>query len=514
MRKLLQEHKLGILFSILVGFIYVAPNLFFILSSNYRGIPIIATDAETMYLARMNAVYHGCIFQCNPYIKEYGNRFPHFNPSLSETILSAPGIIAGISVPILKVIYEFVLPGILFLLVYSLVFRLNRRKDLSILTGLYILLGSNILNATDLINFQDIINLFRLSTDTTQFFVFSRPINPQFSSLFFFVYLHVLLSSIIKRNTKWYIFLAITYGFSFYIYFFTYAFITVIQGVLIGLSFVRREWKKGWFFIGSTFAGLILATPVFIQIKNLFAHPYYHTIPTYFLVRTHIPNISIVGIILFLIFIIISYLYIQKYKTYSEQTYFISVLVIACFITRNEHVVSGMIMQYSHFNVYYFTPVFVITVFFLCGELQKKIKWWVFLLLILIPVTNGCLIAYQSYVHWVPYTIKEQKYAPVLQWVQKNTPPGSVIAAANNLAELISIYTPDYVLWSSWADQWIHIPGRLDNLEISTTSVPALFKMGEKYGVNFYIIENNNNFKIYDRTQKGALTPYTIQKNL
>lgn len=482
--------------SILAGLISVMPNLVFINSDDYQGLPIMGTDAESLYLSRINGVYKGCIYNCNPYIKEYNNVYPHFNSSLSESIVAIYGIITHTPIVVLKVFYEFLLLSILYFLVYFLVFRLTNNILISLLGACFIVFGYNLLNTTDLINIPDILELIRFKTDYTQFLIFSRPINPQFSSVFFFLYLHVLLSAISTKSKKWFLMLAITYGLSFYIYFFTYAFATVVQGVWIGVYAIRKQWKTMLSFAVATLLGLLIATPIFIQILKLFNHPFYSTIPTYYLLRTHIPDISFIGIVLLLLFIITSILYFKKFKTFSNQSYFVAVLISACFITRNEHIVSGMIMQYNHFEMYLFSPIFVIGICFctrsFIGDVSLQKHKYIILFLISFTVFNASLIQYRSYKHWLPYSLSTQKHISVLEWTKDNLSDSSVISAPEPLANYIPYYTRNYVLWTEHAGQWISIPGRKEDYDYSRTSQKALEEIGKKYNIDYYVEERKN----------------------
>ena len=454
----MKTHKVALLFALLIGFIYVGPNVYFMFSDSYKGLPIIATDAENLYLTIINGATKGCTLNCNPYIKEYGYKFPYYNVSISGAVLAIPSIVLGISIPVLKVVYEFLLPMILFLLAYSLVYRLTKNISVSLLSGLTILLGSNLVNAKDLTSVYDLMRLTYLKTELSQFFIFSRPVYPQLSTPFFFIYLHILLSTMRHKSKKWFGLLGLAYGVSFYVYFFIYSFITVVHGVLIGVSIIKKEWSAVKGYLGASLLGLVLAIPVFISIKNLFAHPYFFTIPTQYLVKTHIPHITVVGLLLLMLAIVCAYFYARKHPTLSPEAYYIGILIASCFITRNEHVVSGMIMQYDHYELYIFTPILVMTIAFClhtwCEKYTKLIAWITGVILVL----NGVVIATASYKHWFDYTVQQQRFVPVLEWVKVNIEKKSVISAPEELASIIPFYTSHYVTKTTLTNQWIHIP--------------------------------------------------------
>lgn len=497
MKFFLNRHRLGILLSLFVGLIYVLPNLFFINSYYYRGLPIISADAESMYLSRINGVHKGCVLNCNSYIKEYGNIFPHFNSSISEVIVALPSILTKISTVNLKIFYDFALPALLFFLAYILIFRLVKSVSLSILGALLILFGYNLVNATALLNIPDIVDLFKFKTDQTQFLIFLRPINPQFSSVFLFVFLNVFLSTIRNKNLKWFLILGLMYGLSFYIYFFTYAYLTVVLGVCVLFYLFKREHRNAILFSGAISVGLIIAIPQFIQIFKLFNHQYYSTIPTGYLIHSHLPHLSIVGLVLLLVFIIFTYIIKNNTKTLSIEASFVSILIISCFITRNEHIISGMIMQYNHFEAYLFSPVLAIAiVFYVHSFLSKsyilKNNFLIFSLCLVI-IFNAALIQYHSYKHWLPYSISTQKYVGVLEWLKENALSRSIISAPPLVSGRIPFFTDHYVLWARYAREWISVPERESDVVFARTSVSALESIGKKYNVDYFVEDKKDN---------------------
>lgn len=456
-----------------------------------------ATDAESLYLNKISGVYNGCLFNCNPYIKEYNYIYPHHDSSLSGAILALPGILLKISVEDLKIVYDLFLLSTLYFLVYLLVFRLTGNTLISIFGSSVTVLGFNIVNVNQLINLPDIYDLLRLKTDYTQFLIFSRPINPQFSSVYLFIYLHVLLSAVQNKTKKWFYILAIIYGFSFYIYFFTYAFVTVIQGLWMGLCLVRKEYKTLLDFTISTVVGLLLAIPVFIQVYTLLDHPFYHTIPTDYLVKTHIPDISLIGAILLIVFMAISFIYRKMYKTFDSNAYFIFILVLSCFVARNEHVLSGMVMQYNHFESYLFTPVFVIAIcFFLYSFINRETIYKsrvIFGALIFMMFFNAVIIQYKSYKHWLSYSTFAQNYVPALDFIRDKLPKESIISAPELISSIIPFYTSNYVMWSLYAGQWISVPGRIEDAVRSRNSTRDLLEVGKKYKVDYFVEDKKGN---------------------
>ena len=493
---LIKKHQTALLLSIIVGLIYFSPDFFFIKSEDYKGLPMMYTDAEPFYIARLNSAYGNCVLNCNPFIKEYQYKYPFQDYSLSELILSIPGKITGVSVLYLKIVYNCILPALLFLLVYYLFFRLTANTVWSILCSSFIVLGHNLLNSVDFINLIELRDLFKLETYHNMFLTFSRPINPQFSSIFFLIYLHTLLTTFIRKTKTSYVVLSILYGLTFYIYFFTYAFITVLQLTIILLNILRKDYKTTICYVFVTISGLIIALPQLLNIYELLKHPYYNTIPNGYLLLTHIPDISLYGVILFILFIIFSFVIYRRENKVTIEMFFINSLVFSCFLTRNEHIISGKIMQYSHFENYIFAPIFTLTIFYYIFSLSSKkfIKkyHYYFLLLIFLPIFNSIFIQFYSYSWWYGRAVDDQKYVQVLYFLKNKTKSGSVISTPNDtLSSLVPIFTHDYVLWSYLAYQYMSIPGRQSDGLYSRTSQKALLEIGKKYDVDYYVEEKS-----------------------
>jgi hypothetical protein len=244
----------------------------------------------------------------------------------------------------------------------------------------------------------------------------------------------------------------------------------------------------------------MIAIVQFIQIFQLLNSKNYSSIPFGYLKFTHIPDITLVGVILFLVFIILVYLYRIKHGNISESAYFVFILVVSCFVTRNEHILSGMIMQYSHFEMYQFGPVAVISTLFFISHLTNKL--FVHKLNYMIPVLivlffiNSILIQNESYLRFKNYLDTERIRGPLFEWINKNLPEGSVFAGSRDIMNLMTVYTNNYVIWDYFAGEWMSLPDRSKDFEVSRRETKNLEIIGNRYGVDYYIEEKSNNLLI------------------
>src|SRR3989344_490462 len=127
---LLRQHKVALLFALLVGVIYVAPNILFVISlvEDYQGIPMMETPNEDFYLARVQEILDGHPSVGSAAYWEYKNE-PPISPPTGEFLYALPTLIFGISPSTTLVGSRFVLPALLFLLVYFLARRLTGDDD-------------------------------------------------------------------------------------------------------------------------------------------------------------------------------------------------------------------------------------------------------------------------------------------------------------------------------------------------------------------------------------------------
>ena len=90
--RILKTHFPVLILALVIAVLSVAPNFVFSHSKGYQGIPIFGIPDENYYLARLQAAYVGCFWNCNPFVPEAHP--PAFSDaSLSEPILVIPGIL-------------------------------------------------------------------------------------------------------------------------------------------------------------------------------------------------------------------------------------------------------------------------------------------------------------------------------------------------------------------------------------------------------------------------------------
>jgi hypothetical protein len=187
------------------------------------------------------------------------------------------------------------------------------------------------------------------------------------------------------------------------------------------------------------------------------------------------------------------FLIYKKSKIINNEFIFVVGLVSACFVTRNEHIVTGLIMQYSHFEMYIFSPILVIAICYFfkeifCEKVSSRLSIVIIYLLSILCILNSILIQASSYKNAQNYSIYVQNYVPLLNWVKLNI-KDSVFIAPESLSQYLPLYTKNHVFWTLYAGQWISEPDRINDVTNVKTSENIL-KISKKYDID-YIIQDN-----------------------
>ncbi len=179
------------LFAVLVGLIYLAPYIIFSasLGDKYQGIPMMATANEDFYLARIQEIIDGHPTLGSFAFYEFKDG-PSLTPPTAEMFYAIPSLLFGISLMKILVASKFILPFILFLLVYFLInkitvsFYLLSNKLNAIAGAMLVTLGY------DLVDYRSLWLYFTGKVAPGgNFLIWARPVNPVMGAVFLFLFL-------------------------------------------------------------------------------------------------------------------------------------------------------------------------------------------------------------------------------------------------------------------------------------------------------------------------------------
>lgn len=440
-------HWPALIFVLIVGFVLVGPFVYFMYQSGdeYKGIYMFRSDAELHYLARMNAGVSEWTTG-NPFF-DNEEKLPSPLLTVSEIFLAIPSKIIGISIPNLNLVYKFLLPTICSLLVYFLLFKLTRSRLGSITGMVLIMLGSFLFNISDLIH------LFKWENAYGQFLPFDRPINPQLSSILFFLYLYVVFLFFKYKSSKSIYAMTFLLGLSFYIYFYSFTFFLCLNFVLLFYLLHKKEYESIKKLVISTVVGIVIGSYAVINIYSLSTHQYFGSLSkvgdiTY----SHTPVISLAWLIVTSFFILINF--IAKSVPFKG---YILMLLSTSFLVVNQQVITGISLQQGHYHWYFNVPIYAIVVvfslFYLLREKRMALFKVIALLICLTSLFQAFLVQSSSYLRAYRQTVIDNKYAPILDWLNKR--PRSVVLADDSLSALIPVYTKNKIIWEDHASFYL-----------------------------------------------------------
>lgn len=417
----LRHHWLALFGALIVGLVMVLPQVMFIVQSGdqYRGINIFETDAEYYYVSRIHEVYDGHYAIANSILAQ-GKDMPYVQPPLGELIVGGVGKLFNLEIATLLITFRFAASALLFLLVYWFALLLSQRDKLaSVVAASAVLLGSNLVSHP-----TDLLSMVRGTFDAQLFIDYARPINPQISSLFLFGFLVTLVRLFQTKRIMPAAIAAILYGASFYVYPYTWTFLSVV----IGFSALWLLCKRHWWLFGLTctigVTGLMIAIPYFINTVAVVNHPSYEMLhSTWGLLDSHMPVFS-ATIVAGLFFAAVLY-WLKKNDRMSASV--IALLFISGAVAINQQVITGKELYYGHYHWYFIKPFFALSGVLVMFELLRHVKFEkyvrvsVFIIACGILAYNGTMIQWTSYRHYYDSYLSMQRYGDVIEWLNENT---------------------------------------------------------------------------------------------
>ena len=434
------------LLSIAIGTLIIAPGVYFrYLDGGYKGIDFFGSDAEHFYLAQIQEIYDGHLSLGNVYLAE-GKDDHYVQPPLPPILVASFGKLIGVSARDINLITKFLLPALLTALVYSFFKNLFKRKDLALLMTAFVLLTQATWIFLNPISWKTFFLTGTFPGTNANFLTYSRPINPQVSSFFFFGYLlccwKFLFDNDSEKSEKFFGTLsAVILGLSFYTYFFTFSFLSVFNAILFFWFLYSKDWRQLKKITIISVAGLVLAIPYAVNLIGMLKSPFY-------LGLTHRLGVSEDHQFIFSrVWWGVTMLFILLYRKADKLKVFILSFLATAFFVTNQQLITGRTAPIpAHYHWYYIAPVagaILIYLFFTYFEKFANLFVSRLLMVILMSVFfyGGFLFQKNSYALQRPYFIDFQRYAPVLSWLDKNIKKESSFFADKQLSDFIPAYT-------------------------------------------------------------------------
>ena len=435
----IKSHRLAIVLALFIGIISIAPHLFFAFSvPDYSGIQISGIDAESHYLARINEIYDGHFSLSNVFLPYKDQSY--LIPPLGEIIIAFLGNIFFLDVIEINTLSKLIFPFFLFLLIYFFVYKIFLSKSIAILSSVLMFLGYNLIS-----NPSSIINLFHLSSEVNSFLMYTRPINPQISSLFLFGSLLLLLKLLYhnKKNNFWIlIVLGILSGLSIYVSIYVWSFLLTFLSIYFIYYFCLKDWIKLKNISIVIFINIVSTIFFWINLLKIRIQPEYLDLS---MRQGLIFNHEFI----FSLWLLVSLLLILFFwpKEHQKIKKFFLFAIISLWIVSNQQIITGNVLQVGHYHWYITKPIISIILSFLFIYLLKKIinnkiiKNGIIILIIFILFYNGILIQTRAYQYYYQEYLENQRYSEVFSYLKNNYTSSQNILSNIYLSEWLPVYT-------------------------------------------------------------------------
>jgi len=439
---IVKEHKWAVIFALFCVLIIMAPQVYFRFAHRdiYQGIEMMASSDETAYLSRVRDAQDGHISLGNPYLKEAKND-PYMMPPLGEIIVGYLGKILFLDIRNTVLLSRFIFPFLDFLLIYSFVYLLSKKKLTALAASIGVMLGSILLNQ------RAIFQLLAGASPRLDFLMFNRPIIPSVHIFLFFGFLVCCWLFLERKVLRWGILAALFLGSSFYLYFYTWSFLYAFCGVLCLLFLFQKKWGDIKRIVAVMLAGIILAIPYFLNLYSVSQNSMYAEMSQRFgFVASRAPVLGFLITPLLVIFLLFFS------KQWKERFIFSLALLLTPFIVLNQQLITGRVLINAHYHWYFHTPLAVIFLTIILFELiaktrKKFLEKIAAFLMICASLYAGIFIQYASYNSREKDTADNQRYGPVLEWLSGNGRKEEVVFANDKISSLVVIYTPQNIFY-------------------------------------------------------------------
>jgi len=429
MLSVLRSHILAVLFALFVSVLYGLPFVLFPLSlgSDYHGVAMLRTANEESYLGRIHDIVDGHGALGSPFLFEYKDE-PPLAPPTGEWLYALPVLLFGVSLITVLAVSKFILPAILFLLVYALILRLTegggwQAKLNAVAGGLFVVLGY------DLIDYRTVGMYLKGIDAPASFLLWARPVNPILGALFLFSFLLCVVA--ILRNTAkrrsaivgGAVFLALMFS----SYFFSWGIALSVLGMLIVLLLVRKEYRTAGTLTALVPLGILFATPYFVGAWRATQSPWYSaSVLRNGLFLTHYPiwnKLLFATLLFFLVALAVDFLLKKKRGiavSVAPWHLFTGALLLGGFWAYSQQILTGRTIWPYHF-VQYTIPLAMIVVMVLLFRIVREHSqalWGVLVSVVMFSsLSFGLYTQVSAYRGAYPYFAGIQHYGALFSWL-------------------------------------------------------------------------------------------------
>lgn len=417
----------------------------------FQGIEIMGIDAETYYAARERDTAEGFPRAANAWYADLKDEIA-MQPALPEWVIATSGKFVGLSPLMALVISKGVFALLLVVVMTGFLasvaggpeseraarFRASHKWTALVAVAVLLFAGSVLSAPWDLPTF-----LRDPSFSYGGFLRFGRPINPQWSTAFFFLTLW-LLASWMQERRSWKVVLAsLATVANLYAYVYAWNYIGLVAVLLLWWYAWKRDWRRVRDLLLFGLIFLLLGIPYFLNLWQLLHHPWYPaSAMRQGLAPRHTPVIGA-----WLIALLVASF--ASKRVWTSTWPLLPVVAVSGLVAINHQVITGQYLVPHHYHWYFIHPLGVMIAFALlfalaARSLPRTLTQVALTLVFVLSFAFGWTVQVREYALQRQYWLDRQATAPVLKFLAEHTTPGTVVFATKDAAlrEYIVIYTP------------------------------------------------------------------------
>ncbi len=435
-KRLLLTHSGALILAFGVGFICGVPQLLAeqALDDEYRRVPFLYQDNEAVYLSRIHEFADGHSAVSSPFLHEYKNDSETLMPPIGEEAYWLASRISRLDLTDIVVVSKFVLPALLFLLIYALVISVVPGARLAALAA-----ASVSVLGFELVNITDMWALLSQEYVGTYLSIWTRLVHPISGGLALFGFLVAFRRAL--DRWLWAVLAALLLALST-TYIFAFGIAVAVVGVVSAAALITREWRVVWVAFGIGLGGAVIMAPYLwagfasvggggtaLALKN-----------GLFLTRVPLMSTVVMGaLVLGALTLLYERLVLKQQLSVTRPSVFLFLLVLGTILAMNQHVVTGRTVWPQHFVQYVFPIAYAAVIGWYALHAARFSKYSS------IPLIGVIVISFALGISTIPtYRASldqyrtENRYAPTLQFLRENE--GPCVALSVERTELINLF--------------------------------------------------------------------------
>ena len=447
-KRSIASHRLAIIVMLAVSFVYGMPQIVArqALGPLYQGIPYVVNDSEGEYLGRIQEIFDGHYSVSSPVFFEYKDSVSLIPPTGEFIFYALPKYLTGLSIGSVIFLDAFILPALIFLFLYALIYSISINKDdrskISAIAGaLLVTLGAGI------IDYHGFFCCLLHGGNSQALLWLSRLVNPV-TGMFFLSLLLLLLWRVFVKEPRWpiiissLIILSVMSG-----YIFSFALGLTIASLLALYFLICKNWKHALKLAVISLGALLLNGIYLASALSTVTGFSVTTDPLKSgMFFTHVPTLNIFSLLVLIICLAFFFVIHRKNGSIARSDlgnrwwFFILAIAFACLIVYIQQILTGIAVWPQHFTQYTVPLGMIVAVVILENVIRPRWSWlWTTVVALMLFVSSVCGIrSLLSVSATIPQYADQQTFAPVFNWLNNNAAKDCVVYVSSDYANEIN----------------------------------------------------------------------------